>query len=183
MRKRKTPIFLLLILGMVALPLAAGAELCRSLNDKAHQTFDAASAAHGQGDYARAARLYEEAGRYFQQVAEMTDCSCPKIVRSARNNARISRGNAADSRQALKDQRRYQSGKNVVALFNQARDAYNRGNTYARNGQWQQAVSAFENAAAIWEGIASPDTDNGRKAGRNAAQARQLADKARQRLR
>jgi len=92
MHKHKNNLFLLLlILGMMALPLTAGAELCRDLNDKAHQTFDAASAAHEQEDYVRAARLYEEAGRYFQQVAEMTDCSCPKIVRSAGKNVQISR--------------------------------------------------------------------------------------------
>ena len=181
MLQKKTTILIIAGLLFFLLPASAMAEDCYDIRDKADQAFEAARDAAQQKDYARAVKLYEKAEKHYRSITEM-ECSCPKIVASARENIPICQTNAANSRQALKNQRKYEAEKQVVATYNRAKDKYNQGNRYARNQQWADAVTAFEKAATIWRSIASAETENGRKARNLAEKADKLADLARQRM-
>jgi hypothetical protein len=65
--------------------------------------------------------------------------------------------------------------------FNRAKGIFNKGNTYARKRQWDEAVTAFEEAAQIWDGIgASTQSENGKSAIKAAKQARAAASSARE---
>lgn len=181
MLQKKTTILIIAGLLFFLLPSSAMAEDCYDIRDKADQAFAAAREASQQKDYARAVNLFEKAEEYYRSITEM-ECSCPKIVASAKKNIPICETNAANSRQALKNQRKYEAEKQVVATYNRAKDKYNQGNRYARDQQWSDAVTAFEKAATTWESIASTETENGRKAIQMAKKADKLADIARQRM-
>ena len=180
MLQKKTTILVIISLLFFLLPASAPAEDCYDIRDKADQTFEAAREAAKQKNYARAAELFERAQKYYRSITK-GECSCPKIVASAKENIQICKANAANSRQALKNQRKYEAEKQVVATYNRAKDKYNQGNTYARNQQWANAVTAFEKAASIWRNIASTESENGKRAKKMAEKADKLADLARQR--
>ena len=181
MLQNKTTILVIAGLLFFLLSASALAEDCYDVNDKADQTFEAARDSAQQKDYARAVKLFERAERYYKRITEMA-CSCPNIVASAKKNIQICETNAANSRQAMKNQRKYEAEKQVVVTYNHAKDKYNQGNQYARDQQWADAVTAFKKAATIWESISSTETENGRKARKMAEKAKKLADLARQRM-
>jgi hypothetical protein len=107
----------------------------------------------------------------------MKNCRCPKIHRSARNNVKISRKNAAKWRKWTKE---YEAEVELVEEYNRAKDKYNQGNTYARSRQWDKAIAAFEEAAQIWDGVgAATQSENGKRALQSAKQARDAANLAR----
>ena len=112
----------------------------------------------------------------------MRNCRCPKIEGSAKRNMAICRKNADNNRKALENQENYEAEVKVVEIYNQAKMKFNQGNSYAKSQQWEQAISAFEEAEEIWESIASTETENGQRAIQSAELARDMANLARNRL-
>ncbi len=153
-------------------PLYVLADRCDDAADQAGRLFEAAKAASNNKEYDRAIQLYEEAETSYQSVAEMRNCRCPKIAGSARQNVSICRQNIVSIQE-------YTTKERFIDVYNQATIKFNEGNSYARNKQWDLAVSSFEEADRIWGSIASTDTENGRRALNSAKQARGLAELAR----
>ena len=180
--KRIIVVFVAACLMVFSQPVYVFADRCDDVMEQARQTFDAAITASKQKEFAQAVELYEEAEGYYQQASEMRNCRCPKIADAAKRNIDICRHNGANNRKALENQGNYEAEVKAFEIYNQAQTKYNQGNSYARNQQWELAISAFEEAAEIWEGIASTETENGRRAVNAAEQARSLANLARQRL-
>lgn len=170
-------------LFIFAQPLLVYADKCDDTFDKAKQIFSVARTAAKQEEYEKAAQLYEEAGRYFLKASKMKNCRCPKIESSGKNNVTICKENAARSRKTLEGKRKYEEDSQIFETYNQAAAKFNEGNSYARNQQWELAVNSFEEANLIWRGIATTDTENGRRAQQAADQAVKLAELARQKMR
>jgi len=153
------------------------ADQCDDMFDKADSIFESAKEAGNQKDYNRAAELYEKAAKYYDKVANMRNCRCPKIHKASRNNVRISRENANKYRKWIKG---YAAEVKLTEEYNQAKERYNEGNTYARNRQWDKAIAAFQEAAQIWDGVgAATQSENGRRALESAKLARDAANLAR----
>ena len=74
----------------------------------------------------------------------------------------------------------YATEVGLVEEYNQAKEKYNEGNTYARNREWDKAIAAFEEAVQIWESVgAATQSENGKRALKGAKQARDAANLAR----
>lgn len=179
----KKNIFVSISVGLCCLiqPLSVFADKCDDVANKASETFYEARDASEQQDYARAVELYEKAGRYYKKASKMKNCRCPKIESSASNNVEICKENADSNRKAIEDQQNYEVESQVVETYKQASTIFNEGNSYARNQQWDLAVTSFEEAEMIWRGIDS-SSQNGQRAQQAADQASKLADLARQRM-
>lgn len=173
--KKKFFAFLVAHLCLVVLPLSAYADKCEDMKNKASSTFDAASSANAQGNYARAIELFEEAGGYYQKTSQMKNCDCPLINKSATSNAEICRNNVVRIRKQMES-------NTVVGTFNQGVAKFNEGNIYARNGKWELAVSSFDEAEKIWKGIDPSSGDAGKNAQQMAKQANELSQRARQQM-
>ena len=170
-------IWLFIILGLFVPHQLAYADKCDDIFAEAEGISEAAREAARQKNYERAAELYEEAAEYYDDVANIPKCRCPKIHRASRNNVRISRENADKWRKWIEE---VAAEEQIIEEYNQAKDKFNKGNTYARKRQWDEAIAAFEEAAQIWDSVgASTQSENGRLALREAKRARAAASLAR----
>lgn len=122
------------------------ADQCDDIFAKAKRISGSARQAANQKDYNRAVKLYEEAGQYYEQIANIPKCRCPKIHRASQNNAKLCRENADKYRKWMEE---YKSEVKLYEQYNQAKEIYNEGNTYARSRQWDKAIVAFEEAVQI----------------------------------
>jgi len=150
------------------------ADECDDAYHEAGAIYDSAKEALNEKDYERAADLYEAAAAEYEKVSAMKGCRCPKIAGSSRKQMASCQDSAAKYRKQAEKQEAFEE-------YNRARDRFNEGNDYARNGEWDNAIDAFEEAAEIWEGIADTETENGRLAAKMTKQARDAADLARER--
>jgi tetratricopeptide (TPR) repeat protein len=170
-------IWVFVMVGLFVSSQLVYADQCDDIVDKAHGIFDSAKKAANQKNYNRAAELYENAAKYYDKVANMRNCRCPKIYRTSKNNAKISGENADKHRKWMKE---YATEVGIIEEYNQAKEKYNEGNTYARNREWDKAIAAFEEAAQIWESVgAATQSENGKRALKGAKQARKAANLAR----
>lgn len=164
MRLKRT-LWLLLVAGLLVSVQPVYADQCSDVFAKAGGVFDSAREASNQRNYVLAAELYEQAGKLYEEVANMKDCSCPKIHKSSQNNVKISRDAAAEVKLAA--QYRLASGK------------YDEGVTYAQNRQWHEAIAAFLEAAQMWDGVAgATQSELGKTALESANTARDAAQSA-----
>ena len=154
-------VWLLLLMGLLVSVQPVHADECSDMFAEAGVVFDSAKEAVNQKDYGRAAELYEQAGRSYEEIANMKDCGFPGIQKTAQRNVEISRDAAAQARLAVQ--------------YEVAVGKYDEGNTYARNRQWDQAVAARLEAAEIWEGIGSATQS---ELGKNAVESARLAREA-----
>ncbi|MCI5142842.1 MAG: hypothetical protein D3909_14170 [Candidatus Electrothrix sp. ATG1] len=171
----KTQILAVLCLCILMVPIYALADKCDDVVEQASEIFDNAAAASEQGDYQEAATLYEKAATYYKKASRMKKCRCPKIAKSSRNNVDICAKNAEKNRKRQKAETEYET-------YNEALDIAKQGHAYARKGQWADAIRSFEEAATIWESIASSQTENGKQARKAAEETRKHAELARQRM-
>lgn len=156
----------------------AHADLCDKMYESAQRILDSASEAANQKKFDRAADLYREAARNFEKVARRTDCRCPKISGAAQRNADLYRAKAERYEEVAQT---YKTEMRLYGQFNEAKKICVEGDAFARRGEWDKAIAAFEEAAEIWEGLAGEYTgDNSMKASQAAEQARNAADTARQ---
>lgn len=181
--KRKAFSMLTAALAVLAsLPGPARADRCEDVYRDGDRSFRAARQAADKKRYGRAARLYEEAGRYYLRVAAMKKCSCPALAANAGHNAGMCRSSAELMRQkaaaaegpAARAGRRSPAPEESAAghVRAWAEEEYRRGEEAARNGQWDEAVRSFEEAAGLWDSLASNDADDGREAREAAELAR-----------
>jgi tetratricopeptide (TPR) repeat protein len=175
--------FITALLGLLCFvqPSSAFADKCDDVANKASDIFHQARDASDRQDYARAVELYEEAGQYYKEASQMKNCRCPKIESSASSNVEICKRNADSNRKAVENQHNYAEELQVFEKYNHASSLFNKGNTFARNQQWDLAVSSFEEAETIWRSIDS-SSENGKNAQQSADQARKLADLARKQM-
>jgi tetratricopeptide (TPR) repeat protein len=152
-------------------PTHALADKCDDVVEQASEIFDKAAAASKQGDYQEAATLYEKAATYYQKASRMKKCRCPKIANSSKKNVAICKENAANNRKRKKAEAEY----GAYETYNKALDIAKQGHAYARKGQWADAIRSFEEAATIWESIASSQTENGKQARKAAEETRKHA--------
>ena len=187
--KRNIVVFVAASLFIFSHPLNVFADRCDDVFEEASQKFESARTVSKQKEYAEAIELYEEAEGYYKKVSEMKNCRCSKIAGTAKDNVSICRKNAAINKRSLENQvnyeaevEAYEAEVKIVDISNRAIKKFNQGNSYARGQQWESAISAFEEAAEIWESIASTETKNGRKAMQSAKKSREMADLAGQQL-
>jgi len=180
--KRKIVVFAAACLFTFSQPLYVSADKCDDVMEKARKTFADATTASSQKEFAKAVKLYEEAEGYYKEASEMKNCRCPKIESVATKNISICRKNAANNKNALERQESYEAEVNVFETYNQAKEEYNQGTSYAKSQQWELAISAFEKAKELWESIAFTETENGRRAIEAVKLAQDSADLARQRM-
>jgi tetratricopeptide (TPR) repeat protein len=165
-------IWLFIILGLFIPCQLAYADKCDDIFAEAKGISEAARKAAKQKNYERAAELYEEAAEHYDEVANIPKCRCPKIHRASLEAAKSCTENAEYYEEYANEARLYDE-------FNRAKGIYNKGNTYARKRQWDEAVTAFEEAARIWESIgAATQSENGKSAIKAAKQARAAASLA-----
>ena len=150
--------WLLLMAGLLVSVQPVHADECFNMFTEAGVEFSSAREAINQKDYGRAAELYEQAGQYYEEVANMTNCSHPEIQGTAQKNVKISRDAAA--------------GAKLAAQYMVAMEKYDEGNAYTRNREWDPAVAAYLEAAQIWEQIGSATQS---ELGKNALESAQLA--------
>ena len=153
--------WLLLMAGLLVSAQPVYADQCLNMFTEAGVLFSSAREAMNEKDYGRAAELYEQAGQYYEEVANMTDCSHPEIQKTAEKDVKISRDAAAEAKLAVQ--------------YNLAIGKYDEGKAYARNRQWDQAMAAYLEAAQIWEGIGNATQS---ELGKNALQSAELARNA-----
>ena len=172
--KKNILFFMMSGLCVLAQPFSVFADKCDDVANKASAIFDQAKNAADQQDFAEAADLYEKAERYYKNASKMKNCNCPTLQSTAITSVEICRKNAEKSRQAS-------SEYGEVKVYNQATILFNEGNIQARNQQWSEAVSSFEQAEVIWRDI---DTSSplGQKAQQAANEASKLANLARQQI-
>ena len=173
--KRNIFVFLAVCLFVLTQPLAVFADICDDVMEKANQLSIDAREASAQEEYAEAINLYKEAGRYYKKASKMKNCRCPKIAKASKDSVILCK-TSADSI------RKYLQKSQVFETYNQAVMKFNEGNSYARNQQWELAVSSFEEAEMIWSSIDPTNTENGIKAQQSAEKAGELANLARQRM-
>lgn len=164
----------IMVMVMLFLPLRIlHAGECDEVYAKAKNIHTSANKAVEQKNFEKAVQLYREAARYYDQASTMQDCDCPKIHKASRGNSEICEN------MILKCEN-WKQEYTFLEDYNRATARFNEGNAYARNREWDEAISAFEEAAQVWEDIASSAQDeNGQQASRSAKQARDAADSAR----
>lgn len=85
-----------------------------------------------------------------------------------------------ESKRNAEKYQEYSTELRLLEEFNSASEKYNQGNAYARKREWDKAITAFEEAAQIWESVsAATQSENGKRASAMARQARGAADLAR----
>lgn len=193
---RNVAVFVAASLVVFSQPLKVMADRCDDVFEEANNKFEAAKTASRLNQYARAIELYKEAEGYYRDVSIMENCRCSEITGSALDNADICNKNVAISQRALENQAAneaklaaykaelelYEAEVKFVDISNLATEKFNLGNSYARDQQWEKAVIAYEEAAEIWDSIASAESENGEKALQSARESRNWADFARQQL-
>ena len=68
-------VWILLVTGILVFVQPVYADQCSDVFDKAGGVFDSAREASNQRNYVRAAELFEQAGKLYEEVANMKDCS------------------------------------------------------------------------------------------------------------
>ncbi len=170
-------VYVIVIVGLFVPFQLLYADQCDEIFAKAKGISESAKEAVNQKNYDRAAELYKGAAEYYEQVANMQNCRCPKISGSSQYNAKLCRERAYKYQEMMKE---YATEVKLYEEYNQAKEKYNKGNSYAKNRQWDKAVVAFEEAAQIWESVgAATQSENSKRALRAAKQARDAANLAR----
>jgi len=158
-------VWLLLVAGVLVFVQPAYADQCDDMNAKAKAAFASAREASIQKNYDRAAELYEEAGKYYEEVANMKNCRCPKVPKNAQENVNLSRNAAAEAR--------------LAAQYRVANAKYDEGTAYTKKMQWDEANAAFLEAAQIWDSVGgATQSELGKTALESANVARDAAHKA-----
>jgi tetratricopeptide (TPR) repeat protein len=158
-------VWLLLVAGVLVFVQPVYAGQCDDMNAKARAAFASAREASIQKNYDRAAELYEEAGKYYEEVANMQNCRCPEVPKNAQGNAKLSRDAAAQAR--------------LAAQYRVAMGKYDEGTAFANKMKWDEAIAAFEEAAQIWDGVgAATQSELGKTALESANTARDAAQRA-----
>lgn len=158
-------VWLLLAAGLLFFVQPVYAGPCDDMNAEAKAALASAREASSKRDYDRAAELYEEAGKYFEEVANMTGCSCSTIPQSAPGNAKMCRDAAAQAR--------------LGAQYRVANEKYDEGTAYAKKMQWDEAIAAFQEAAQMWDSVgAATQSELGKTALKSANVARDAAQMA-----
>lgn len=166
-----------LIVGLFSPLQFIYADQCDDIYQTAKRIYESAKEAAGQKNYNLAVELLHEAEEYYDQVANMEGCRCPKISEASQKNATLCRERADKYQEFMHN---YESEMRLYDDYNQAKELYNQGNAYARKKEWDKAIAAFEEAAEIWESVgASTQSENGRRALKSAKQARDAASLAR----
>jgi hypothetical protein len=92
MNKRDIWIYAIAALFLFSSPLYA--DQCNDVFAKADDLFESAVKAIDNKNYDQAVELFNEASEYYEQVANMKNCSCPTISKNARENVVTSKRNA-----------------------------------------------------------------------------------------
>lgn len=172
MAMNKKVVKLVLICFVFIQPLWAYADRCSDVKSEAHRIFQRAQSASKEKQFSEAIEFYKEAKELFTEVVAMSDCSNPDLKHCARNNIDMCSKNISNNKKALKTS---EDDIEVYVIYNEARDKFNEGRSYARNRQWDDALLAFEEAEDIWNSIASTDSVIGNKAMKSAERARHHA--------
>ncbi len=141
-----------------------------------------ARAAYNQEELDKAIMLYEKAEEYHREVVSMEGSCHPANVRYSMENIVFCQERVEDIKRYKKNKVNYEKDLEIFEIYNKAKAIYIEGNAYARNQQWKLAVSSFEEAETIFTSIASPETENGRKAIKAAKDAKKLANLAQQHI-
>jgi tetratricopeptide (TPR) repeat protein len=140
-------------------------DSCDEIHTKAKAAMASAREASGQRDYVRAAELYDEAAKYYEQIANMTDSTCATVTKNAVDYVKVSRDAAAQAR--------------LAAQYRVANEKYDEGTAFAKKLQWDEAIAAFQEAAEIWERVGQATRGElGKTALESASIARDAADRA-----
>jgi hypothetical protein len=147
------------------------ADQCDDAYDRARGIHDAARESLNQKDLKRAEDQYLEASRYYEETAAMQNCRCPKIPGIAREYANSCKDMAAKCRES---ENKNAAERKAYEDYNRAKEKYNQGISFAENREWDKAISAFEQAASMWDRVASdyPQNENGKNALKSARLAR-----------
>ena len=100
-----------------------------------------------ENDYDSAAGYYEEAAEYFEKIADRGNCECPIIEKNAQSNADKYYQQADKCDDLALEHELYKEYQLAVEICTE-------GHSYARDGNYEDAIDAFEEAAEIWDGIA-----------------------------
>lgn len=148
---------------------------CDDLYNIAKTNIETAKTFVNQKNYQKAQELYLNAASQFERAAAMNDCSTKEMQENSMNNAEYCRKEAADIKDnadkgAVKDK--------LLNDFNQAKDIYNQGVDQMNKHQWLNAISSFDQAAAMWGQVAAeaPASDLRSKALQYAKDASDTAD-------
>lgn len=165
----------LIVTMMILVPLQnLYADECDDDYQQAKKYLESARAAHDEKDYESAAEYYENAAEYFERIAERGECWCPKILGAAPSNAQKYYQKANECRNWTQEVKLYEEYQRAVKICTE-------GHNYARQRNFEDAISLFEEAAGIWEQIGkNTDSRYCQKAISEAARAREAADYARQ---
>jgi hypothetical protein len=161
----KRNVWLLLVAGVLVFVQPVYADRCDDMNAKAKAALVSAREASSKRDYDRAAALYEEAGKYYEEVSIMKNCRCPEVPGNAYQNMEISRDAAAQAR--------------LAAQYRVAMEKYEEGTAFAKKFEWDKANAAYQEAAQIWDGVAgATQSELGKTALESANTARDAAQRA-----
>lgn len=156
------------------------ADECDDIYEQAIVLWKEGNNARSEGDYARARDLFSDSRDYFISASQMTDCRCPKIEGSAKNNAQRAEQIILDCERRLEASVSYEDEHLISERYNDAKDKYMEGESFVKDENWDEAIAAFEKAASSWEEIAASSQGiNGKKAVVSARQARSAAARAR----
>ncbi len=114
--------------------------------------------------------LYDMAKRYYRKISEM-ECQSG-VSESARKSVDACKKNIANCEE---NKKRMAEGE-AIEQFNQATRRFNEGGNLIKQSQWDEAKAALEEAAEIWNRIASGETDIGKKAKPLAEKAEELSE-------
>ncbi|MDH3347496.1 MAG: hypothetical protein OEM02_05255 [Desulfobulbaceae bacterium] len=153
---RENIIFTIFILSILFFNSSTYADQCDDVNTLAIKCTEEAEAAKSQGNYLRAATLYDQAAEYFKSITLLTDCTNLNISESALQNTESAQ-KGADS------YRDYARNIQTIDRYNQARETFLNGKQHENNREYEKALKEIEKAADIWKNIAatSPQTKNG----------------------
>ena len=158
-------VWLLLVAGVLLFVQPVYADQCDDMNAKAKAALVSAREASKQRDYDLAADLYEEAGKVYEEVSIMKNCSCPEVPKNAYKNMKTSRDAAAQAR--------------LAAQYSLAMEKYDEGSAYAKKMKWDEANAAYLEAAQIWDEVGgATQSQLGKTALESAHTAREAAQRA-----
>ncbi|MFA5260050.1 MAG: hypothetical protein WC450_02350 [Candidatus Omnitrophota bacterium] len=160
-------------------PFFVYADRCDDMMGRARKVFDSGARATEQGKNAEAIRFFQEAEKYYESASQMKNCQCPKIASVSRYNIQMCKNNIESNKRALAGKQQHADD---LATYNEAMGNYRQADSCANKQQWDNAVYFFEKAAAIWEGMSSQATENGRRAIESARMARNKAALARKQM-
>lgn len=151
------------------------ASECDDLYNIAMGNIETAKTFVNQKNYQMAQEVYLDAAQQFDRAAAMTDCSSAKTPEMSRENAALCR----DAASKIQDNvNKRATNDKLHDDFNKAKDTYNQGVDQMNKHQWLNAISSFDQAAAIWDQVAAetPQSDTRDNALKYAQDARDTAD-------